>query len=207
MLDIHAVRDRCQACGIALHALSGPLSNFHDLAAGDATTAVINVITAVGQFQRDIQNKLTVEGVAAAAASRPRWTVTGARTCGRPSLDRGPGTGFWRKPGGRANRPGRPPTRPGRPASAIGVIDGKGQATRSRSRRRPMSMSIVPYRLALDQNRGESPRLASSPRSTPLPRFLHRFGSLELFDSRAAEAARAASRSRLIPVFRSGPLV
>ncbi|MGP3919278.1 hypothetical protein ACTWQA_47150 [Nonomuraea sp. 10N515B] len=31
-----------------------PLSNFHDLAANDATTAlIINVITAVGQFQRD----------------------------------------------------------------------------------------------------------------------------------------------------------
>ncbi|MEV0423104.1 hypothetical protein [Streptosporangium canum] len=45
------------------------MSNFHDLAANDATTAVIiNVITAVGQFQRDIQNELTVEGIAAAEA-------------------------------------------------------------------------------------------------------------------------------------------
>ncbi|MEU1393791.1 MULTISPECIES: recombinase family protein, partial [unclassified Nonomuraea] len=63
LLDIHAVRNRCQARGVALRVLSGPLSNFHDLAAGDATIAVIiNVITAVGQFQRDIQNELTVEG-------------------------------------------------------------------------------------------------------------------------------------------------
>ncbi|MGW3368523.1 recombinase family protein [Streptosporangium canum] len=69
LLDIHAVRDWCQARGVALRVLSGPLSNFHDLAAEDATTAVIiNVITAVGQFQRDIQNELTVEGVAAAEA-------------------------------------------------------------------------------------------------------------------------------------------
>ncbi|RVX40771.1 DNA invertase Pin-like site-specific DNA recombinase [Nonomuraea polychroma] len=69
LLDIHAVRNWCQARGVALRVLSGPLSNFHDLAAGDATTAVIiNVITAVGQFQRDIQNELTVEGIAAAEA-------------------------------------------------------------------------------------------------------------------------------------------
>jgi DNA invertase Pin-like site-specific DNA recombinase len=69
LLDIHAVRNWCQARGVALRVLSGPLSNFHDLAANDATTAVIiNVITAVGQFQRDIQNELTVEGIAAAEA-------------------------------------------------------------------------------------------------------------------------------------------
>ncbi|MEV4091283.1 recombinase family protein [Streptosporangium saharense] len=64
-----AVRNWCQARGVALRVLSGPLSNFHDLAANDATTAVIiNMITAVGQFQRDIQNELTVEGIAAAEA-------------------------------------------------------------------------------------------------------------------------------------------
>ncbi|MDF2705423.1 MAG: pinR, partial [Nonomuraea muscovyensis] len=33
LIDIHAVRDWCQARGVALHVLSGPLSNFHDLAA------------------------------------------------------------------------------------------------------------------------------------------------------------------------------
>lgn len=45
------------------------MSNFHDLAANDATTALlINVITAVGQFQRDLQNELTAEGIAAAEA-------------------------------------------------------------------------------------------------------------------------------------------
>lgn len=52
---------------MVLRVLSGPLANFHDLAAGDATTAlIINVITAVGQFQRDLQNELTAEGIAAA---------------------------------------------------------------------------------------------------------------------------------------------
>jgi len=62
-------RDWCQARGVALRVLSGSLSNFHDLAAGDATTALlINVITAVGQFQRDLQNELTAEGIAAAEA-------------------------------------------------------------------------------------------------------------------------------------------
>jgi DNA invertase Pin-like site-specific DNA recombinase len=69
LVDIHAVRDWCQARGVVLRVLSGPLSNFHDLAANDATTALlINVITAVGQFQRDLQNELTSEGVAAAEA-------------------------------------------------------------------------------------------------------------------------------------------
>ncbi|MER6947469.1 recombinase family protein [Nonomuraea sp. NPDC000554] len=68
-VDIHAVRDWCQARGVALRVSSGPLSNFHDLAANDATTALlINVITAVGQFQRDLQNELTAEGIAAAEA-------------------------------------------------------------------------------------------------------------------------------------------
>ncbi|MFG6195090.1 recombinase family protein [Nonomuraea sp. JJY05] len=69
LVDIHAVRDWCQARGVFLRVLSGPLSNFHDLAANDATTALlINVITAVGQFQRDLQNELTSGGVAAAEA-------------------------------------------------------------------------------------------------------------------------------------------
>ncbi|ROO87733.1 hypothetical protein EDD29_5368 [Actinocorallia herbida] len=36
--------------------VSGPLPNLHDLAANDATTAlIINVITPVGRFQRDLQ--------------------------------------------------------------------------------------------------------------------------------------------------------
>lgn len=73
LVDIHAVRDWCQVRGVALRVLSGPLSNFHDLAANDATLALlINVITAVGQFQRDLQNELTAEGIAAA---RPKGTT------------------------------------------------------------------------------------------------------------------------------------
>ena len=69
LVDIHAVRGWCQARGVVLRVLSGPLSNFHDLAANDATTdLIINVITAVGQFQRDLQNELTTEGIAAAEA-------------------------------------------------------------------------------------------------------------------------------------------
>jgi len=39
------------------------------LAASDATTdLIINVLIAVGQFQRDLQNELTAEGIAAAEA-------------------------------------------------------------------------------------------------------------------------------------------
>lgn len=67
--DIQAVRDWCQARGTVLRVLSGPLSNFRDLAANDATTdLIVNVLIAVGQFQRDIQNEMTDEGIVAAAA-------------------------------------------------------------------------------------------------------------------------------------------
>jgi DNA invertase Pin-like site-specific DNA recombinase len=69
LVDIHHVRAWCLARGVALRVLSGPLSNFADLAAKDATTdLLVNVITAVGQFQRDLQNELTDEGIAAAEA-------------------------------------------------------------------------------------------------------------------------------------------
>jgi DNA invertase Pin-like site-specific DNA recombinase len=69
LTDIQAVRDWCQARGVALRVLSGPLSNFADLAANDATTdLIVNVFIAVGQFQRDLQNELTAEGIAAAEA-------------------------------------------------------------------------------------------------------------------------------------------
>ena len=66
---IQEVRSWCQARGVALRVLSGPLSNFADLAANDATTdLIVNVLIAVGQFQRDLQNELTDEGIAAAEA-------------------------------------------------------------------------------------------------------------------------------------------
>ncbi|WP_205315247.1 hypothetical protein [Nonomuraea lactucae] len=73
--------------GLAIAGWAGSsvvLSNFHDLAAIDATTdVIINVITAVGQFQRYLQNELTVEWIAAAEAQgryrgRPP-ALTGAR--------------------------------------------------------------------------------------------------------------------------------
>ncbi|MDX3111317.1 recombinase family protein [Nonomuraea angiospora] len=81
LVDIHNVRAWCQARGVVLRVLSGRLSNFHDLAANDATTdLLINVITAVGQFQHDIQNEQTVEGIAAAEAE-------GRYRGRRPALD------------------------------------------------------------------------------------------------------------------------
>ncbi|GAA3703595.1 hypothetical protein GCM10022224_081670 [Nonomuraea antimicrobica] len=96
-MDIHAVRDWCQARGVVLRVLSGPLSNFHDLAADDATTAlIINVITAVGQFQCDLRNELTLKGSlrpkpkAATAAGHPRSPEAGLRKCGRRSVTRAP---------------------------------------------------------------------------------------------------------------------
>jgi hypothetical protein len=62
LVDIHNVRDWCQACGVAPRVLSGSLSNVPDLAANDATALLINVTTAVGQFQRDLQNELAPKG-------------------------------------------------------------------------------------------------------------------------------------------------
>ena len=50
--------------------LSGALSGITDLAATDATTTMlVNVLISVGQFQRDLQNELTREGLAAAWAN------------------------------------------------------------------------------------------------------------------------------------------
>jgi hypothetical protein len=64
---------------MALRVLSGPLSNFADLAANDATTdLIVNVLIAVGQFQRDLQNELTEEGIAAAEAASAAEAVTAA---------------------------------------------------------------------------------------------------------------------------------
>ena len=101
LTDIQAVRDWCQARGVALRVLSGPLSNFADLSANDATTdLIVNVLIAVGQFQRDLQNELTAEGIAAAEAegryrgqvlrryrrTRPRRSRTLPGSTGPPRL-------------------------------------------------------------------------------------------------------------------------
>lgn len=67
LADILAVREWCRAHGTALRVLSGPLSGIVDLAATDATTTMlVNVLVSVGQFQRDLQNELTREGLVAA---------------------------------------------------------------------------------------------------------------------------------------------
>jgi DNA invertase Pin-like site-specific DNA recombinase len=71
--DILAVREWCRSRGVRLQVLSGALAGFRDLAADDATTSlVVNVLVSVGQFQRDLQNELTREGVAAARAAGRR---------------------------------------------------------------------------------------------------------------------------------------
>ncbi|GAA0950171.1 hypothetical protein GCM10009560_69280 [Nonomuraea longicatena] len=41
--DVQNVRAWCQARGVALRILSGPLSNFHDLAADDTTRVCVNL--------------------------------------------------------------------------------------------------------------------------------------------------------------------
>jgi DNA invertase Pin-like site-specific DNA recombinase len=75
--DILAVRTWCHARGVKLRVLSGALSGITDLAARDATTTMlVNVLVSVGQFQRDIQNELTREGLAAAWA---KGTKSGRR--------------------------------------------------------------------------------------------------------------------------------
>lgn len=129
LVDIHAVRDWCQARGVALRVLSGPLSNFHDLAANDATTALlINVITAVGQFQRDLQNELTAEGIAAAEAEgRYRGRPPALDGAQRQEVRKRSKTRDLRlpllhapmgEPGRRPDRARRPATRPG-PAGPV----------------------------------------------------------------------------------------
>jgi DNA invertase Pin-like site-specific DNA recombinase len=85
LADILAVRDWCRQRKVKLRVLSGALSNIVDLAATDATTTMlVNVIVSVGQFQRDLQNELTRQGLAAAWAAgktsgrRPRHAQLGA---------------------------------------------------------------------------------------------------------------------------------
>ncbi|MFF0457819.1 recombinase family protein [Nocardia africana] len=85
LADILAVRDWCQQHGVKLRVLSGALSGITDLAAADATTTMlVNVLISVGQFQRDLQNELTREGLAAAWAQgaksgrRPQVATIGA---------------------------------------------------------------------------------------------------------------------------------
>lgn len=115
LADIHQMRNWCAAPGVALRVLSGPLSNFHDLAANAAATApIINVITSVGQVQRDPQNELTAEGIAAAkakvatAAGRPHWRAPAARRRGR----------HLSPPSPRAHSVSRAAVRPGRASAA-----------------------------------------------------------------------------------------
>ncbi|WP_239476433.1 recombinase family protein [Nocardia arizonensis] len=73
LADILAVRDWCQQHDVQLRVLSGALSGITDLAATDATTAMlVNVLISVGQFQRDLQNELTRKGLAAAWAQGSR---------------------------------------------------------------------------------------------------------------------------------------
>ncbi|TVT47683.1 recombinase family protein [Amycolatopsis rhizosphaerae] len=86
LADILAVREWCRGHGLKLRVLSGALSGIVDLAATDATTTMlVNVLVSVGQFQRDLQNELTRDGLAAAWAQgarsgrRPRLAQLGAR--------------------------------------------------------------------------------------------------------------------------------
>lgn len=73
LADILAVRQWCSAHGVKLRVLSGALSGIVDLAATDATTTMlVNVLVSVGQFQRDLQNELTRDGLAAAWAGGAR---------------------------------------------------------------------------------------------------------------------------------------
>ncbi|MFI6369184.1 recombinase family protein [Nocardia sp. NPDC050630] len=85
LADILAVRDWCQQHSVKLRVLSGALSGITDLAATDATTTMlVNVLISVGQFQRDLQNELTREGLATAWAQgtrsgrRPQVATIGA---------------------------------------------------------------------------------------------------------------------------------
>ncbi|SDC10202.1 putative DNA-invertase from lambdoid prophage Rac [Raineyella antarctica] len=78
LADILTVRAWCQDHQVKLRVLSGALSGITDLASTDATTTMlVNVLVSVGQFQRDLQNELTRDGLAAARAA--------GKTLGRPA--------------------------------------------------------------------------------------------------------------------------
>ncbi|MFI7203874.1 recombinase family protein [Micromonospora aurantiaca (nom. illeg.)] len=78
LADILAVREWCRTQGVKLRVLSGALSGIVDLAATDATTTMlVNVLISVGQFQRDLQNELTRDDLAAAWAG---GAVSGRRS-------------------------------------------------------------------------------------------------------------------------------
>ncbi len=116
------------------------LSSISDLTANNATTTMlVNVLILVGQFQRDLQNELTREGLAAARSRRcgpgaplPRRAARGVRA-GPPRLSRrgqhrgaGPPSRF--QPGRelhRRRRPvagsARPPRRPVAATEAVRV--------------------------------------------------------------------------------------
>ncbi|MFD4196678.1 recombinase family protein [Amycolatopsis thermoflava] len=80
LADILTLRTWCQEHQVKLRVLSGALSGITDLAATDATTTMlVNVLVSVGQFQRDLQNELTRDGLAAA------WTQ-GKRSGRRPRI-------------------------------------------------------------------------------------------------------------------------
>ncbi|MFI5614968.1 recombinase family protein [Amycolatopsis sp. NPDC051903] len=80
LADILAVREWCRTHDVKLRVLSGALSGIVDLAATDATTTMlVNVLVSVGQFQRDLQNELTRDGLAAAWAK-------GAKSGRRPQI-------------------------------------------------------------------------------------------------------------------------
>ncbi|MFF8506409.1 recombinase family protein [Streptomyces anulatus] len=75
--DVLALRPVLTRRGLHLRVQSGLLSGI-DLAADDSgTTMMVNVLSAVLQFQRELISENTVEGVAAAAAA--------GKTLGRPS--------------------------------------------------------------------------------------------------------------------------
>ncbi|GIF45199.1 recombinase family protein [Actinoplanes xinjiangensis] len=84
LTDILALRTWCQQHQVQLRVLGGALSNFTDLAATDATTTMlVNIVVSVGQFQRDLQNEQTRDGLHAGWAKgnvsgrRPRHTQLG----------------------------------------------------------------------------------------------------------------------------------
>lgn len=90
LADILTVRNWCQDHHVRLRVLSGALSSVTDLASCDAaTTMLVNVLVSVGQFQRDLQNELTRNGLAAARAA--------GKTLGRPPRLAAPAVGDVRR--------------------------------------------------------------------------------------------------------------
>ncbi|WP_460493009.1 recombinase family protein [Dactylosporangium cerinum] len=173
LADILAVRDWCRAHDVKLRVLSGAVSSIVDLAAADATTTMlVNVLVSVGQFQRDLQNELTRDGLAAAWAGgaksgrRPRLAQLGVLDQVRRAFRNGASIAALARDHQvsrvaiRSRRPAIQPTPPAR-SHHRGRTSGRTRGDPRQDRRPPQRSPRT--------RRGRAARAAAGPHGTPRP--------------------------------------